>query len=85
MNSVHSIQIVDRADHKKDNMGLTSWDGAPAGKIHKYDVSVAKNYLSEFELGQMQRIVSAYLDKQIEGLRSAEPENGLAKESFQAD
>ncbi|PIE65232.1 MAG: cell filamentation protein Fic, partial [Desulfobacterales bacterium] len=39
-----------------------SWDGAPKGKIHKYDVSIAKNYLSEFELGQMQRIVSAYLD-----------------------
>jgi hypothetical protein len=53
---------VDRADHKKDNMGLTSWEGAPKGKIHKYDVSIAKNYLSEFELGQMQRIVSAYLD-----------------------
>ena len=54
--------IVDRADHKKENMGLTSWDGAPNGKIHKYDVSIAKNYLSEFELAQMQRIVSAYLD-----------------------
>ncbi len=54
--------IVDRADHKEENMGLTSWDGAPKGKIHKYDVSIAKNYLSEFELGQMQRIVSAYLD-----------------------
>jgi hypothetical protein len=54
--------IVDRADHKKENMGLTSWEGAPSGKIHKYDVSIAKNYLSEFELGQMQRIVSAYLD-----------------------
>jgi hypothetical protein len=54
--------IVDRADHQKENMGLTSWDGAPSGKIHKYDVSIAKNYLSEFELGQMQRIVSAYLD-----------------------
>jgi hypothetical protein len=54
--------IVDRADHKKENMGLTSWDGAPKGKIHKYDVSIAKNYLSEFELAQMQRIVSAYLD-----------------------
>ena len=54
--------IVDRADHKKENMGLTSWDGAPRGKIHKYDVSIAKNYLSEFELGQIQRIVSAYLD-----------------------
>ena len=54
--------IVDRAYHQKENMGLTNWEGAPAGKIHKYDVSIAKNYLSEFELGQMQRIVSAYLD-----------------------
>jgi hypothetical protein len=54
--------IVDRAGHRKENMGLTSWDGAPKGKIHKYDVTIAKNYLSEFELGQMQRIVSAYLD-----------------------
>ncbi|MCW6678297.1 virulence RhuM family protein [Anaerococcus sp. NML200574] len=54
--------IYDRANHKKDNMGLTNWDGSPDSKIHKYDVSVAKNYLSEKELGQMQRIVSAYLD-----------------------
>jgi len=54
--------VVDRADHRKKNMGLSTWDGAPEDKIHKYDVSVAKNYLSEFELGQMQRIVSAYLD-----------------------
>jgi len=54
--------IVDRADHEKENMGLTSWEGIPNGKIHKYDVTIAKNYLSEFELGQMQRIVSAYLD-----------------------
>ena len=54
--------IVDRADHQKENIGLTHWEGAPNGKIHKYDVSIAKNYLSEFELGQMQRIVSAYLD-----------------------
>ncbi|MBN1851431.1 MAG: virulence RhuM family protein [Pirellulales bacterium] len=54
--------IMDRADHKKESMGLTSWEGAPNGKIHKYDVSIAKNYLSEFELEQMQRIVSAYLD-----------------------
>ena len=54
--------IVDRADHQKENMGLTHWEGAPNGKIHKYDVSVAKNYLAEFELAQMQRIVSAYLD-----------------------
>jgi len=54
--------IVNRADHRKDHMGLTSWEGAPSGKIHKYDVSVAKNYLSDSELAQMQRIVSAYLD-----------------------
>jgi len=54
--------IVNRVDHRKEHMGLTSWEGAPTGKIHKYDVSVAKNYLSDAELGQMQRIVSAYLD-----------------------
>jgi hypothetical protein len=54
--------LVNRADHRKQDMGLTSWDGAPGGKIHRYDVSIAKNYLSEFELAQMQRIVSAYLD-----------------------
>ncbi len=45
--------IVDRADYQKVNMGLTHWEGAPFGKIHKYDVSVAKSYLSEFELAQM--------------------------------
>jgi len=54
--------IVDRADHEKQNMGLTSWEGAPTGKIHRYDVAIAKNYLSDSELEQMQRIVSAYLD-----------------------
>jgi len=54
--------LIDRADHKKDNMGLTHWDGAPQGKLHKYDVSIAKNYLSGFELAQMERTVSAYLD-----------------------
>ncbi|PQJ29546.1 virulence RhuM family protein [Rubritalea profundi] len=54
--------IVDRADHQKEKMGLTNWDGAPSGKIHKYDVSIAKNYLSDNELEQLQRIVSAYLD-----------------------
>ena len=54
--------IVDRAHHERENMGLTSWEDAPQGKIQRYDVSIAKNYLSEFELGQLQRIVSAYLD-----------------------
>lgn len=43
-------------------MGLTTWDGSSKEKIHKYDVIVAKNYLSETEMIQMQRIVSAYLD-----------------------
>ncbi len=54
--------IYNRADSEKEHMGLTTWDGAPKSKVHAYDVTVAKNYLSEFELGQMERIVSAYLD-----------------------
>ena len=54
--------IYNRADHKKENMGLTSWEGAPNSKIHKYDVVIAKNYLSETEIGQLERMVSAYLD-----------------------
>ena len=43
-------------------MGLTTWAGAPEGKIVKSDVSVAKNYLSEQEMRSLERIVSAYLD-----------------------
>ncbi len=54
--------IVQRAHHEKERMGLTSWEEAPDGKVQKYDVSIAKNYLTEFELEQLQRIVSAYLD-----------------------
>ena len=54
--------IYHRADAEKDHMGLTSWDGSPQGKIHKYDVTVAKNYLTEYELAQLERIVTAYLD-----------------------
>ena len=54
--------IYYREDSTKEHMGLTSWDGAPKEKIHKYDVSVAKNYLTEKELHQLERIVSAYLD-----------------------
>lgn len=54
--------IYERANAESSNMGLTTWEGAPDGKIHKFDVSVAKNYLSEAELQQMERIVSAYLD-----------------------
>ena len=54
--------IYNRANHEKENMGLTTWEGAPNSKIHKYDVVVAKNYLSEKEIAQLERIVSAYLD-----------------------
>lgn len=54
--------IYNRADHKKENMGLTSWEGSPNSKIHKYDVIIAKNYLSENEIAQLERMVSAYLD-----------------------
>ena len=43
-------------------MGLTTWKDAPNGKIQKFDVSVAKNYLTENEMQQLQRLVSAYLD-----------------------
>ena len=54
--------IVDRADSKKEHMGLTTWQDAPDGKIKWTDVTVAKNYLSEFELGQLNRLVNSYLD-----------------------
>ncbi len=54
--------IVHRADADKHNMGLTTWQDAPRGKIQKFDVVVAKNYLSDDELAQLQRVVSAYLD-----------------------
>jgi hypothetical protein len=54
--------IVSRADAAKERMGLTTWKDAPKGKIQKFDVSVAKNYLTESEMEQLQRLVSAYLD-----------------------
>ena len=43
-------------------MGLTTWKDAPRGKIQKFDVSVAKNYLTEHEMAQLSRLVAAYLD-----------------------
>ena len=46
----------------KDRMGLTTWKDAPKGKNQKFDVGVAKNYLTEIEMAQLQRLVSAYLD-----------------------
>ena len=54
--------IRQRADQKKKNMGLTSWENSPRGKILKSDVSVAKNYLSKEELESLGRIVNAYID-----------------------
>lgn len=54
--------IMERADHTKDHMGLTTWQDAPDGKIKKSDVSIAKNYLTEDELGQLNRMVTSYLD-----------------------
>ncbi len=54
--------IMERADHTKDHMGLTTWEDAPDGKIRKSDVSIAKNYLTEDELGQLNRMVTSYLD-----------------------
>ncbi len=54
--------IVKRANANIPNMGLTTWKDAPDGKIQKSDVIVAKNYLSEEELKQLNRMVTAYLD-----------------------
>jgi hypothetical protein len=54
--------VYHRADADKENMGLMSWKDAPRGKIQKFDVVVAKNYLTEHELAQLSRLVNAYLD-----------------------
>lgn len=54
--------VYHRADSTKEHMGLTNWDGSPKEKIHKSDVVIAKNYLTDKELHQMELIVSAYLD-----------------------
>ncbi len=51
-----------RADAEQTHMGLTTWQDAPHGKIQKFDVTVAKNYLTDVEMAQLQRLVSAYLD-----------------------
>jgi len=54
--------IAERADADKPSMGLTTWKNAPDGKVIKSDVSVAKNYLIEGEIKELERIVSMYLD-----------------------
>ncbi len=54
--------IYSKADHTKDHMGLTTWKNAPDGRILKSDVSIAKNYLQEKEIRQLERAVSSYFD-----------------------
>lgn len=54
--------IMERADAEKDHMGLRTWRNAPAGKIVKSDVSVAKNYLNKNEMKSLELIVTMYLD-----------------------
>lgn len=54
--------IRDRADADKPNMGLQTWKNAPKGKVQKSDVSIAKNYLEEKEIKELERIVVMYLD-----------------------
>lgn len=54
--------IYNRVDSEKEHMGLTNWKKSPDGPIYKYDVDVAKNYLNELELKNLNRIVTMYLD-----------------------
>lgn len=54
--------IMDRADHQKEHMGLTTWKNAPSGKIVKSDVIIAKNYLTKNELKDLNQFVTMYLD-----------------------
>ena len=68
-----------KADHTKDHMGLTTWKNAPDGRVLKSDVSVAKNYLSEKQIRQLERAVSGYFDY-IEDL--IERENTFTMEQF---
>ena len=71
--------VYSSADHTKEHMGLTTWKNAPDGRILKSDVSVAKNYLSEKEIRQLERTVSGYFDY-IEDL--IERENTFTMEEF---
>ncbi len=65
--------IMRRADSNKEQMGLTSWEYSPDGKILKTDVSVAKNYLSQDELESLGRIVNSYLELAEERARRKIP------------
>ena len=65
--------IMERANHKSINMGLTTWKNAPAGKIVKADVSIAKNYLKNQEMEELNQIVTMYLDYAIRQARRHVP------------
>lgn len=54
--------IYHKADHTKEHMGLTTWKNSPNGRILKSDVTVAKNYLQEKEIRQLERAVTGYFD-----------------------
>ena len=71
--------IYNSADHKKENMGLTTWKNCPDGRILKSDVIVAKNYLDEKHIKQLERAITSYFDY-IEGL--IERENTFTMEEF---
>ena len=71
--------VYDTADHRKDNMGLTTWKNAPDGRILKSDTSIAKNYLSERQIRQLERAVTGYFDY-IEDL--IERENVFTMQEF---
>lgn len=71
--------VHSHADHTKENMGLTTWKNAPDGRILKSDVSIAKNYLEEKQIRQLERTVTGYFDY-IEDL--IERENTFTMEQF---
>ena len=73
--------VYSKADHTKEHMGLTTWKYAPEGRVLKSDVSIAKNYLSEKQIRQLERTVSGYFDY-IEDL--IERENTFTMEQFAA-
>ena len=73
--------IYSKADHTKEHMGLTTWKNSPNGRILKSDVSVAKNYLDEKQIRQLERTVTSYFDY-IENL--IERQNTFTMEQFAA-
>ena len=73
--------IYTKADHTKDHMGMTTWKNAPDGRVLKSDVTVAKNYLQEKEIRQLERAVSSYFDY-IEN--QIERQNAFNMEQFAA-